>query len=198
MDAPDGGPKPSRTRRGVLRAAGAAGAFLLAGCTQDVGEEFPPNREWPISEYKPELPVEERSAMMGERIEAMADADVAEPEDLRTELPDGMKVESAERERDVLHVQYASDDRYATGVLHHVASLAGAYAALVDAGYDAVAMSITVLDDAPSTYGHATVETVWAEAYVASEETAKKYGEHVAGTVETTREPPEIGVSPGE
>lgn len=198
MDAPDGGPKRSRTRRGVLRAAGAAGAFLLAGCTQDVGKEFPPNRKWPVSEYKPELPVEERTATMAHRIEATADADVADPEDLGPALPDGIEVESVERDRDVLHVEYASDDRYATGVLPHVASLAGAYAALVDAGYDTVAMSITVLDDAPSTYGHATVETTWAEAYVVREETAKEYAEHVAGTVETTREPPEIDVSPGE
>ena len=198
MAALDGGSDRSRTRRGLLRAAGTAGAFLLAGCTEDVGEELPPNREWPVSEHVPELPVEERSATMAARIEAGAAADVEEPEAIPDALPDGIEVESVEEERDVLHVEYLSSDRYGTGDLHHVASLAGAYAALVEADYDGVAMSVSILDDAPESYGHATVETAWAEEYNADELTAKEYGEHVAGTIETGRDSPDVGVSPGE
>lgn len=196
MDARDGGSDRSRSRRELLRAAGTAGVFLLAGCTEDVGEEFPPNDEWLVSEYLPELPVEERTATMAERIEAAADADVESPEDLPDAVPDDLSVESVEEERDVLHVEYVSTDRHRTGPLYHVASLAGAYAALVEAGYDGVAMSISILDDAPESYGHATVETGWAEEYNADELTATEYAEHVAGTVETMREAPEVGVSP--
>lgn len=198
MDALDGGSDRSRNRRGLLRAAGAAGVFLLAGCTEDVGEEFPPNEEWLVSGYVPELPVEERTATMAERIEAAADAGVESPENLPDAVPDDLSVESVAEERDVLHVEYVSTDRHRTGPLYHVASLAGAYAALVEAGYDGVAMSISILDDAPESYGHATVETGWAEEYEADELTATEYAEHVAGTVETMRDAPEVGVSPGE
>lgn len=196
MDALDGESNRSRSRRDMLRGAGAAGAFLLAGCTEDVGEEFPPNREWPVSGYLPELPVEERSAMMAERIEATADADVEESEDLRKAVSD--ELESVERERDVLHVEYARTERYSVGDLHHVASLAGAYAALVESGYEAVALSISILDDAPSSYGVATVETPWTEAYNAGELTAEEYGEHVSGTIESKRHSPDVGVSTDE
>lgn len=195
MDGLDGGSARSRTRRGLLRAAGTAGAFLLAGCTEDVGEELPPNREWPVSEYVPELPVEERKSTVADRIEETAAADVEEPGDIPAAVSDGLSIESVAEEREVLHVEYASSERYGSGDLHHVASLAGAYAALVEAGYDAAMLSITVLDDAPSSYGHATVETAWAEAYVAGDLTAKEYGEHVAGTVETVRDAPDVGVS---
>ena len=198
MDPLDGESDRSRSRRGLLRAAGTAGAFLLAGCTEDVGEELPPNHEWPVSEHVPELPVEERSATMADRIEEAAGADVEEPEDIPEAVSNGLSIESVEEERDVLHVEYVSSDRYGTGDLHHVASLAGAYAALVEADHDGVAMSVSILDDAPESYGHATVETAWAEEYNAAELTAKEYAEHVAGTVETTREAPEVGVSPGE
>lgn len=198
MDALDGGSARSRTRRGLLRGAGAAGAFLLAGCTEDVGKEFPPNHEWPVSEHLPELPVEERSTMMADRIEETADSDVEEPGDIEGVLPDDLSVETVEEERDVLHVEYRSAERRASGIVHHVGSLAGAYASLVESGYDAVALSIAVLDDAPSSYGVATVETPWAEEYNAGELTAEEYGEHVSGTIESKRHSPEVGISPDE
>lgn len=198
MDALDGGPTRSRSRRDLLRGAGVAGTFLLAGCTEDVGEEFPPNHEWPVSEYLPELPVEERMATMAEQIEETSGSDVEAPEELPDAVSDGFSVESVEEERDVLHVEYASSDRYRMGDLYHVGTLAGAYAALVEADYDAVAMSVSILDDAPESYGHATVETPWAEEYNAGELTAKEYAEHVAGTIETMRHSPDVGVSPNE
>lgn len=198
MDALDGGSDRSRTRRDLLRGAGAAGAFLLAGCTEDVGKEFPPNKEWPVAEYLPELPVEDRTAMMAERIEETAESDVEEPADLEGVLPDDLSVETVEEERDVLHVEYRSTERRVSGTIHHVGSLAGAYAPLVDSGYDAVALSIAVLDDAPASYGVATVETAWTEEYNAGEITAKEYGEHVSGTIESKRDSPDVGVSPDE
>lgn len=198
MGALDGTSDRSRTRRRVLRAIGAAGVFLSPGCTEDVGRELPPNKVWSVSGYVPELPVEERIAVMADRIEDAAEADVAEPRDIPAAVPAGFEVEAIERERDVLRLAYASSDRHAVGDLHHVASLAGAYASLVDSGYDATAMSIAILDDAPSSYGVATVETSWAEGYVGGELDASEYAEHVARTVESKRHSPDVDISPGE
>lgn len=198
MDGLDGGADRSGTRRDLLRGAGVAGAFLLAGCTEDVGTELPPNHEWPVSEHVPELPVEERMATMAERIEETAGADVEEPGDIEGVLPDDLSVETVEEDRDVLHVEYGSTERRTSGTIHHVGSLAGAYASLVGSGYEAVALSVTVLDDAPESYGVATVETPWAEEYNAEEITAKAYGEHVSGTIESKRHSPDVGVSPDE
>lgn len=197
MNPTEGGSDRSLTRRRLLRGAGVAGAFLLAGCTEDVGKELPPNKAWPVSGHLPSLPVEERITVMAEHVEAAADAAVEEPGDIPTAVPDGLAVESIERERDVLHLAYASAARHA-GDLDHVGSLAGAYAALVESGDDATAMSIEILDDAPSSYGVATVETRWAEAYVADELLAEEYAEHVAGTVESKRHSPDVEVSPDE
>lgn len=198
MDPVDGGSDRSRSRRRLLRGVGVAGAFLLAGCTEDVGKELPPNEAWPVSGYLPSLPVEERIAVMAERIEETAAAAVEAPSDIPGAVSDGFEVETVERERDVLHLEYASSDRHAAGDLQHVASLAGAYASLVESGYDATLLSITILDDAPSTYGVASVDTPWAEAYVADELAAEEYAEHVAGTVESKRDSPDVEVSADE
>lgn len=198
MDPTEGGFDRFRTRRGLLRGVGVAGAVLLAGCTEDVGEELPPNEAWPVSGHLPSLPVEERIALMAERIEAAAAATVEEPEDIPAAVPDGLSVETIERERDVLHLAYRRSDRFATGDLQHVASLAGAYAALVESGDDATEMSIEILDDAPSSYGVATVETTWAEEFVGDELLAEEYAEHVAGTVESKRHSPDVEVSSDE
>lgn len=197
MDASDEGSVASGARRGLLRAVGIAGVASLAGCTADVGEELPENREWPVSEYLPSLPVESRSELVAAEIERTADADVREPEDLRGVF-DGrpFDIGAIERRRDVLVVEYAGTDRYGTGDLHAVGPLAGAYAALIHAGDDAASMSLSILDDAPSSYGVATVETRWAESYNAGELSANEYGEHVAGTIESRRDAPDVGVSP--
>jgi hypothetical protein len=199
MDSLDGDADRTRTRRGLIWAAGGAGAFLLAGCTEDVGEEFPENREWRVAEYLPALPVRERSVLLAEEIERLADADVREPEDLADAFEDdAFEVGAIERDRDVLSVAYARTDRTWTGDLHAVGPLAGAYAALIDAGYEAASMSLSILDDAPSSYGIATIQTTWAEAFNAGEISAETYGEHVTGTIESKRHSPEVGVSPGE
>lgn len=199
MDRPDRTSEPSMTRRGLLRVAGIAGASLLAGCTEDVGEEFPPNHEWPVSGYLPDLPVEERSALVAEHVERTASADIRRAEDLYEGFDDyDLEIESVERDRDVLNVEYTSTEQRSRGDLHCVAALAGAYAALVDAGYDAAALSISILDSAPSSYGVATVETEWAERYNAGELSAPEYGERVTGTIESKRHSPDVGVSPDE
>ena len=199
MERFDGGSGSSPTRRRVVRAVGVAGAFALAGCTEDLGEEFPENREWPLAGRLPELPVRERADVVAESIEAMADADLREPADLAAALEGReLEIEFAERERDVLRVGYVDPEYRSRGDLQSVGLLAGGYAALVRSGYDATALSVEILDAAPAAYGVATAESEWAQRYVDGDLSAKGYGELVAGTVESKRHSPEIDVSPDE
>ncbi|WP_233710621.1 hypothetical protein [Natronococcus pandeyae] len=173
--------------------------FLLAGCTEDVGEELPPNREWPVAELKPELPVEEKTDVLEERIEAMADAEITDEDEFAGAFGEyALEVESVEREQDVLAIEYVNTELYEEGNLHDIAPIAGGFAALLDSGYDVFALSITVLDAAPASFGSASIDAEWAEAYNEGELTAKEYGELVAGTVESKRHPPEVGISPDE
>ncbi|WP_435552578.1 hypothetical protein [Natrinema sp. CGMCC1.2065] len=189
----------TRTRRRFLRAGTVAATAALAGCIEEMGTEFPTNEKWPISEYVPSLPVAERSAILEERIPELAGADITDPEGLGSALEEyDVAVESIERERDVLTLEYVNTDRHDEGNVHDVALLAGGYAALIETGYDAVALGATILDDAPASYGSATVETPHAEAYVADELTAAEYGELVVSTIESQRYEPGVDVSPDE
>ncbi|MFA9501265.1 hypothetical protein ACERIM_00620 [Natrinema sp. H-ect1] len=189
----------TRTRRRFLRAGTVAATAALAGCIEEMGTEFPTNEKWPISEYVPSLPVAERSAILEERIPELAGADITDPEGLGSALEEyDVAVESIERERDVLTLEYVNTDRHDEGNVHDVALLAGGYAALIETGYDAVALGATILDDAPASYGSATVETTYAEEYNAGELTAAEYGELVVSTIESQRYEPGVDVSPDE
>lgn len=192
----------SSTRRRFLRAGlGLAAAPIVAGCTEDVGEEFPENREWPTTELAPELPVRERADVVAEGVEATADATAREPDDLPDlvgEHAPEVDLRFVQRERDVLRVGYVDPERRSRGDLRTVGLLAGVYAALVDAGDDATALSVEILDPAPSSYGVATAESEWAERYLAGDLSAREYGELVAGTIASKRHSPEIDVSPDE
>ncbi|WP_306057708.1 hypothetical protein [Natronococcus wangiae] len=189
----------SPNRRRLLQLASLGGVSLLSGCTEDVGEELPPNREWPVAELKPKLPVEEQTEVLEERIEAMADAEIADEDEFAAAFDEyAFEIESVEREREVLTVEYVSTERYAEGTLHDVAPIAGAFAALLESGYDVLALGITALDGAPAAYGSASVEAEWTEAYNEGGLTAKEYGELVAGTIESERQPPEVETEPDE
>ncbi|QCS42959.1 hypothetical protein [Natrinema versiforme] len=199
MDRTAGDEHETATRRRFLQAGSVAAAVGLAGCIEEMGTEFPQNTEWPVSEYVPDLPVEERSAIHEDRIPELAAADIADPEGLASTLEEyEMTVESVERDRDVLTLEYVNTDRSDEGNVHDVALIAGGYAALLDAGYDAVALGATILDDAPASYGSATVETTHAAEYNAGELTAAEYGELVVSTIESQRYEPEVDVSPEE
>ncbi|SEQ36327.1 hypothetical protein [Natrinema salaciae] len=187
------------TRRRLLQSGAVAATLGLAGCIEEMGTEFPENEEWPTAEYVPALPVEERSAIAEERIPELAGAAITDPETLASTLEEyDMTVESVERERDVLSLEYVNTDRYDEGNVHDVSLIAGGYAALVDAGYDAVALGATILDDAPASYGSATVETPLAREYNEGALTAAEYGELVVSTIESQRYEPEVDVSPKE
>lgn len=187
------------TRRELLRWGGVGGLWLLAGCTEDVGTEFPPNRKWPTSELTPTLPVRERTEVLEERIEAVADETITDEEEFAAAFDDyALEIESVDRSRDVLEVEYVNTRLYAEGTLHDIGPIAGAFAALIDSGYDAVTLGITILDDAPATYGVAEVHADWAHRYNDGELSAVEYGELVTTTLESKRDSPSVEVSPDE
>lgn len=200
-DPPGAGPSTrlTSTRRRFLRAGSLTCGALLAGCTADVGEELPPNRKRTTSEYAPELPVVERTSILAERIRQGADAEVETLDDMAAILEEyALDVEDVARERDVVTLEYVATERYREGTLHHVGLVAGAYASLVAAGVDAVAVDVTILDDAPATFGAAAVETRWAERFNDGTLSAKEYGELVADTIESKRDDPDVDVEPSE
>ncbi|NKE34740.1 hypothetical protein GWG54_02705 [Natronococcus sp. JC468] len=191
--------RPTRTRRRLLRVGGAVGVALLSGCTADVGEQLPPNRKQPTSELTPELPVRERTTLLEERIEAFDGATIEDEDGFAAAFDDdALEVESVERSQEVLTIEYVNTESYAEGDLHDVGAIAGAFAALLESRYDAVALGITILDDAPSAFGAAEIDADWARRYNEGDLSAAEYGELVAGTVETARQPPEVNASPGE
>lgn len=186
------------SRRGLLRAGGLAATALLAGCTQDVGEELPPNRERPVSSLLPDLPVEQRVDAMAARIESTATAEVGSLEELAGLLRERqLDVHAVEVHRDVLVVEYRAAPDPETGHVHDVGTVVGAYTALVASGHRSAALEVTILDDAPSSYGVAEAERGWADDYLAGVLAASEYAEHVAGTVESSRHDPDVEVEPG-
>lgn len=187
------------TRRRLLQSGAVAALTAAAGCIEEMGTEFPKNEKWPVSEYLPSLPVDERRAVLRERISDLADAEITDPDGLVSTLEEyDLSVESVAHEQDVLTLEYVNTDRHDEGNVHDIALLAGGYAALIRAGYDATALGATILDDAPASYGSATVETPWAVAYNEGEWTAAEYGELVVTTIESQRYEPTVDVSTDE
>lgn len=187
------------SRRDALRLGAAALATLAAGCTRDVGEELPPNEKSPTTGFVPELSVHQQEDVLRDRVSAVAAEDVGDLDEFEAAIEaTGLSVESLERERDVVTVEYVDENLYADGVLPGVAGIAGGYAALVDSGDESVALELTILDAAPDAFGSADVEREWALKYNRGELTAAEYGQLAASTIETHREPPEVGVSPGQ
>lgn len=195
-DAEDG---PTLSRRRLLGVGGLVGLASLSGCTRDVVEEFPKNTKWPLSETKPDLPVLERSDVLKEGVRSMSDADVETVDEFAATLEaEGFEIEVVEEVRDVLSVEYVSTIRAGKGTYHDIAVIAGAYATLVENGYDVYALALTIHPAQASSYGSWVVETRMAKRYNAGELTAAEYGELVAKTLESSRTPPEVGVKPEE
>lgn len=189
----------SLSRRSLLARGVGAVAVLggLSGCVEEVGEQFPSNRKWPVSEYRPALPVAGQSEVIETGIEALAGEEIADEAALAEALEThGVELTSVERELSVLTVEYGTTELGAGGKLHDIGPIAGAYAALVRSGYDAEFLEITILDDESTSFGVAEVDTVWAKKYTDGTYTVGEYGELVAGTVESKRHPPDVGATP--
>ncbi|WP_049929054.1 hypothetical protein [Halopiger goleimassiliensis] len=195
----DDGSRRTPSRRRMLRWSALGGLALLSGCTRDVGEELPPNLEWPIADLTPELPVQERTDVLEAGIEELASRTITDEAEFAAAIEDySLEVESVEYERDVLTIEYVNTNVYEEGNVHDVGPIAGAFAALLDSGYEAVALGITILDAAPSSYGAAEVDAAWAYQYNDGVLSAKEYGELVAGTIESDRHEPHVAVEPDE
>ena len=187
------------SRRRLLGVGGLVGLASLSGCTRDVVEEFPKNTKWPLSEAKPDLPVLELSDVLKEGVRSMSDADVGTVDEFVATLEEeGFQIKAVEEVRDVLAIEYVSSIRFGEGAYHDVGLIAGAYAALVDNGYDGYALALTIHHANADSYGSWTIETRIAKRYNAGELTAAEYGELVAKTLKTLRTPPEVGVHPDE
>lgn len=180
------GQETSPSRRDALRIGATGLAALLAGCTGDVGEEFPPNVKRPTAELVPSLPVRERNEIAAAAVETVAGDDVSDPDGLVAAVEErGISVESIERVDDDLAIEFDVGDLVADGVLRSVALVAGGYAALVDAGEESEALEMTIADSNDGAHGHAEVQGAWARRYVDGELTAAEYGELVRETIET-------------
>lgn len=187
------------SRRRLLGFGGVVGLSFLSGCTRDVVEEFPKNSKWPVTELLPDLPVHERRDVLDERITVMASKDIGTLEEFTSAIEEtAIEAKSVEEVRDVLSLEYTTTVRSDAGHLHDIATTAGAYAPLVESGYDAYALAITIIPTDQSSFGVATVETKFAKRFNAGELTAREYGELVSDTLESKRTPPEVGVKPDE
>lgn len=189
------------SRRSLLRRGGAAlvGSFALAGCTEDVGEELPANEHWPVAGLLPDLPVRERSEILEDRIEAFADDDVGDVDEFVAALEErGLEFESVEEVVELLHLEYAEANLERRGTLEVTGAVAGAYAALVDGGFEARGLELVFSEADGSTVGVLEIATAWALEYNEGILSTAEYGELVAGSIESRREPPEHDVAPDE
>lgn len=189
----------SATRRRILVRGGLslAGVASLSGCIEEIGEEFPPNTKTPASELTPELPVTEKTDVMEDGITALDGEEIDDPEAFRSVIEEyGIEVEHVEEEVGALTIEFISSRRVEEGKLHGIGPIAGAYAALIDSGYEAEFLEITILDPESSSFGAAEIDTELTRRYNAGELTVKEYGELVAGTIESKRHPPDVGATP--
>lgn len=187
----------SISRRRLLGTVCGTAALGLAGCTKEIGEEFPPNRKSPVAEFVPTLPVKEQKEVVAEGIEEMADAEIRDEEEFANTFEDyALEVDSVDRTAEVLTIEYINTKLYEEGNLHDIGPIAGAYAALIEGGYDSQILGITILDAAPASFGSATIDTKWVERYHKGEYSSKEFGEMVIETIQSKRHPPEVGVSP--
>lgn len=181
------------SRRAMLRWGAVLGLSALAGCTEEIGQEFPPNEKVPLSEMIPDLPVEEQTEVLEAGITALANTDIASEDEFVTELEAAdIAVESLDTAHDVLTLEYTIQRSQNEGVLHELGPIAGAYAALVAAGHGATALDVTIADERSSTYGVAEITAEDAERYNAGGYSATEYGELVASSIRSKRDPPEV------
>lgn len=193
-------------RRTLLKRGGVGVAVLvgLSGCTEETLEEAetkPPFLD--VNDEELELPVTRAVDVVEEGI---LQADGAEIEDIdgfeayleEQELPvedlsEAEKVveekldveredvdvieEEAHGEETVLELEYVQPERIETGALHAIGLVAGGYAALVTAGYDAELLEATILDSDLESFGAFDVLTAWAEEYNDGITSARTYGD---------------------
>lgn len=200
----------------VTRCAGAIATLVaVSGCTEETLEETetkPPFIE--IDDEELDLPVDQQVEVVEDGVVRADNAEIETIGDFETFLEDeGVPIESLgavekpiaeklETEREdideidnephgsgtVLEVEFVHPERTETGTLEYVGLIAGGYAALVDAGYDAELLEATVLNDADEPFGSFHVLTEWAEEYNEGTISARSYGNKPWMTTKTVAE----------
>lgn len=176
-------------RKGTLAVVGAA---AVAGCAEDAADlgpsPTPAKEKTPVGDDLPDLPVKEKSDELAAKIEAIHGEDIGDP----TELAETLRSEGVteadvteESEGGYLSLEYVGEVTEEEGLVADVGTVAGAYAALVDAGFDGEALEVTVLDGEGRETGSYQIPTRWATEYNEGRVSAKEYGEMVVGTMET-------------
>lgn len=191
-------------RRTLLKRAGVAALVALSGCTEETLEEAetkPPFLD--VSEEELELPVDQGADVVEAGILRGEDAEIEDVEDFEAyleeqeipveELSEAEKVveekldveredvdvieEEGHGEETVLELEYVQPERIETGALHAIGIVAGGYAALVAAGYDAELLEATILDSDLESFGSFDVLTAWAEEYNDGVTSARAFGD---------------------
>ena len=172
----------------MLRWCGLVGLSGVAGCTRNVGEELPPNEKVAVSKWRPDLPVTEKTDVLKAGITALSTEPIADEAAFEATLAGhDVTIASTERVLDILKATYVADRSWERGVLSDIGRIAGAYAALVDAGYDARRLELTVRQPTGSAYGAATIESKDAKRYNDGGLSASEYGELIAQSLESKR-----------
>lgn len=192
-------------RRVFLKRGGTSVAALaaLAGCTEETLEETetkPPFIE--VDEEDIELPTSQRADVVEEGVLQAEEADIEDLDDfegyleeqdiLLEELVEEEKIieekldvkeedvevveEEPHGEGLVLELEYVQPDVVESGMLHSIGLIAGGYASLVEAGYDAEKLEATVLDENHQPFGSFEVLTSWAEEYNEDITSTREYG----------------------
>ena len=185
---------PSLSRRELLRrgATGVVGGVVVtsAGCASTVGyKKSKPIDDHPArSQLKPDLPVEERSRILKERIRMGRNSDPSDPKDLKSKLNDrGVDVESVKAYPGLLTLEqtFSTEQARNHGMLADLGSVAGGYLALTsDEAFDA--LETTVLDPTTGKIGSYSIATEWATATREGSLSLAAYGEKVQNTLKTS------------
>lgn len=181
------------SRRGVLtRVVLASSAVVLGGCTTDALEDAerppPPLEEHGVTSV--DLPVTQPLGVAAAAIERTRALEVESLDAFRSAITDHrISVRDltvvADGSEALISLQYVPGSGPGEGVMTSLGTVAGAFAALVDADHESRVLEATVLDGADEPFGFYEVRRAWTEAYLAGSLTAREYAEEIGTTVET-------------
>lgn len=193
-------------RRTLLKRGGVAVTAIVAmsGCTEETLEEAetrPPfldnvdveELQLPVNQ---QLDVIEESVLLAENaevedidgfeayleeqeisVEHLSETEKIIEKKLEIEREDVEVIENEPHgEETVLELEFVQSDRAETGSLYAIGVIAGGYASLIDAGYDAELLEATVLDESKQLFATFDVLTKWAEEYNEGIVTTRVYG----------------------
>lgn len=178
-------------RRALLRgcAAVASGA-ALSGCTTESlqeAERTPPLFDG-VRPEDVELPVRQRLEVAAAAIERAERAEVRSLDGLESVLEEhGVRVssleETTEKGRPLVSLEYVVEEQFERGLMADLGTVAGGYAALVEAGHERDRLDAHVLDVEETEFGSYEVRRSWASEYGSGAFSARTYAEKIAVTV---------------